>query len=510
MMDSKKSLAFKNIIYIVFSYGVTTIISFFSRSVFLSQLGAVNLGINSVFISYIAMLSIVDLGMDSVFAFSLYSPLRKNKFKKVKQNLNFFKKIYNVISLLILILGLISVFFLKIIIGANVTLTVQVYVVFILLVANTCLSYLLVYNKALIIADQRNYIVSNITTVIKIITTVFQILSLYMFKSFVIYTIILLLSTTINNVIMYYYAQRKYPHILNYKIVSKLEKSEKNNILKNIIGGFSNRLGTILVSSTDNIILANYVSIISVSMYANYVVIINMITTLLTTLSQGLTPMIGHVDPSNNSALKKIYKNANIIAFCLAILIVPTLLISLNIFIKIWLGSKYQLSFISECLIIINFGILIFRIPALVFIDAFGLQWIQKWKSLIEGLVNLTVGLFCVIYFKIGIEGVLLGTLFSNLFVVCWYEPFIVIRHRLHNISLSKFYFKFFGSWLLVLLISTTIYFIVSKVTLTNSIFDLIVKTSCSLVLSLLCCSYFLYKIEPDILNIVWSKIWNR
>ena len=49
-------------------------------------------------------------------------------------------------------------------------------------------------------------------------------------------------------------------------------------------------------------------------------------------------------------------------------------------------------------------------------------------NACIESAVNVGVALILLIVFKMGLNGVLLGTLCSNLLVVNWYEPFLVLR----------------------------------------------------------------------------------
>lgn len=481
---SKKNIFFKNTVYVAMAYFITTILSFVSRFYFLRELGAINLGINAVFTSYISVLSIVDLGMDAVFSFSLYTPLRNKDYLKLKQNLMLFKHMYTVIAIVILLIGLISLPFLKAIVGAQGAAQSDIYAVFIILILNTSFSYLMVYNKSLLIADQYSYVVSNISSVVKIITVILQIVILIFTKNFILYTLLLLLSTIVTNLILYKYVNVKYKHIVTQEYNQPLEKSEKKIIYKNILGGLSNKIGTILVSSSDNIILANLVSTISVSVYSNYVIIISAISTLIVTISQALTPSLGSIDPTKKAELAKAFTVAYKLAFYGLILVVPTLLVSLNPFIKLWLGHNFVLQGVTTTLIVINFILLIYRIPALMFIDALGLQWVQRWKSIVEGLVNIIVGIICVLVFKLGISGVLIGTLVSNLLVVSWYEPFVVVRKKISTIKLRNLFGKMFISLIVLCAICTIMYKITGSINLNNEYVTFVVNLLVSLGIS--------------------------
>ena len=106
-------------------------------------------------------------------------------------------------------------------------------------------------------------------------------------------------------------------------------------------------------------------------------------------------------------------------------------------------------------LIIINLVVQIFRNTSFVFIDSYGLYWIQRWKSIIEATINLTCSLILLIFFDMGINGVLLGTLISSLGYVLWVEVFYIFKYGL-KVSISV-YLKLFTKYcfLLVLVLVT-------------------------------------------------------
>ncbi|MEA1130643.1 hypothetical protein, partial [Klebsiella pneumoniae] len=63
--------------------------------------------------------------------------------------------------------------------------------------------------------------------------------------------------------------------------------------------------------------------------------------------------------------------------------------LSIQPFISWWVGSSYQLDNFIFTLIILNFVIGVFRNSAQVFIAAYGLAWIQRWKSVVESILNI-------------------------------------------------------------------------------------------------------------------------
>ena len=79
--------------------------TFLSRSIFVKILSAEYLGISGLFGNILSMLSLVDLGIGVSIAFYLYEPLAKNDEKKVCQLMNYFRKMYITIGIIVFVLG---------------------------------------------------------------------------------------------------------------------------------------------------------------------------------------------------------------------------------------------------------------------------------------------------------------------------------------------------------------------------------------------------------------------
>ena len=96
----------KNMIFSVISNGLTIIIGFIVQKVFLDMLGTEYLGINSLYSNIISMLAIADLGIGTAIIYNLYEPVAHNKKENIKSLMNFYKKTYRIISLIIFVIGL--------------------------------------------------------------------------------------------------------------------------------------------------------------------------------------------------------------------------------------------------------------------------------------------------------------------------------------------------------------------------------------------------------------------
>ena len=89
---------------------------FINRIIFVKVLGATYLGINGLFSNILSILSLADMGMSTAMMFSLYKPLAENNKTSIKKYMNYFKKIYNYIALIVAMVGIAIIPFLKFIV----------------------------------------------------------------------------------------------------------------------------------------------------------------------------------------------------------------------------------------------------------------------------------------------------------------------------------------------------------------------------------------------------------
>ena len=106
----------KNSVAGIITYFIQLIVTFVSRRVFVQYLSVEYLGVNSLYTNILSLLSLADLGFDTVLMYTLYKPIAQENHVFIQQLISYFKKIYRVIAVIIGALGLILVPFLKYII----------------------------------------------------------------------------------------------------------------------------------------------------------------------------------------------------------------------------------------------------------------------------------------------------------------------------------------------------------------------------------------------------------
>lgn len=470
MSRSEKSI--KNVMVALVSQGVGLLISFIARIVFIRTLGAEYLGLNGLFSNILTILSLAELGVGEAITFCLYKPLAQYDRSKCKMLMQFYKKIYIIIGIIILVLGIsitpILPFFIK-----KMPDIKNINIIYILFVINTASSYFISYKRNLIIADQNRYIATIYRYTFYFLLNVLQIIYLLLAKEYIGFLIMQILNTIVENIFVSKKADKMYPY-LNENEKIQLDEETKNEISKNTKAMMMHKLAGVVVSSTDNILLSKYISLTAVGVYSNYYMIINALTIIYNQIYNSILASVGNLCVNADKAKKNIvFKKLDFLTFWLYCFSSICLLCLINSFIEVWIGNKYLLSLDVVIIIVINFYINGMRKSILTFREATGLFYKDRWKGIIESIVNLIVSIILVKMY--GMFGIFLGTAISTITVCCWIEPFVLFKYGF-NLKLKDYFKDYFKYLLITLSLGTIMYYICSLIILPSKILNLIIK----------------------------------
>lgn len=419
---------------------LTVVLNFAVKTVFIKMLNDEYLGVNGLFTNIITMLSLADLGIGIAIPYSLYKPLAKKDEHKINVLMNFYKKVYTIIGIAVLLIGLSLTPFLGLIIKDIPKNVPHLSLIYILFVIHSASSYFFVYKKFLIDSDQKGYITSRIIFTFSTLLSIIQIILLVTTKNYILFLLSSIILVIIQNIYISSKANKLYPFIKN-KTDEKLEKEDMEGIKKNVSSLFIYKVGTVIMNGTDNIIISKFIGLIIVGFYSNYVLIINSITTVLNQIFNAITSSIGNlVVTTNKKRNKEVYDNLNFANFWLYALFGVCIIVLINPFINIWIGKKYVMGFSIVFLLVLNFYVLGMQSVTNSFRNAYGLFWIAKYRPIIMVIINIVISVVLVQF--IGIEGVLIGTLVSRLVTTAWLDPYIVHKYGF-EISPKSYYIDY-------------------------------------------------------------------
>lgn len=469
-MKTKNSI--KNSIAAMFANLVTILIGFIAQAMFINILGTEYLGINGLFSNIISMLGIVELGIGSAIIYNLYKPMEEKNIETIKSLMNFYKKAYNIIALIVLIIGIILIPFLHFFIE-KITVDINIQIVYILFIIDIVCSYLFSYKRSILYADQKNYIINIVHMAYLIILNISQLIVLYITKNYYIYLIVKVLMRIIENNIITFIVNKKYKYLKQGK-AKKLDSEIGKDILKKVKALFLHKIGYFLVLGTDNIIISKFLGIVTVGLYSNYFLVINAVQTLFGQAITAITPSVGHMlvegDKKKNY---EIFKKVRFINFWISTFTAISILIIIQPFIILWIGEKYLLSNIVLYLLVFNYFQKIMRSSYNTFKEAGGIYYEDRFVPLIESALNI---IFSIIFVKLlGLSGVILGTILSD-FVIWFYSFPKFIYKNLFRENYWKYTKETIGYILIFIIISIITYTISNIIVVDSNILKIIIN----------------------------------
>ena len=435
MSSGRVKNSIRNIIYRLISQVATILLRFISRSIFIYVLGVEYLGINGLFSEILQMLSLADLGFGTAMVFSMYKPLAEQDETKIAQLVQLYKKVYTIIAVVITGIGLALVPFLQYIVNLDSDIPyLKVY--YVLYLANTVASYLVVYKTCILNADQKNYLVSKYNTIFNFISVVMCSIFLIITHNFMIYLIVQVGITYANNFYQSHVAQKLYPFI--NKRVPQLPKDERRNIFENVKSVFIYKFATTMVSSTDNTLISILIGTAAVGYYSNYNMIISNITLILNIIFSSITASLGNLVVENNTEKNySVYKTMQFISFILSTTAIAGTYLLISDFISVWLGEEFLLDNLVRAAIVINMYFSIVLMPIWSYREATGMYNQTKYVMVVTALVNLVLSVALGEW--IGLAGILLATSAARLLTYFWYEPKLLFK-QFFNKKVSNYY----------------------------------------------------------------------
>lgn len=435
MSDSRLYNTKRNIVFSYVNAIISIVFSFVSRTIIVRILGEAYLGLSSLFVSIFQMLNMAELGFSSAIIYNMYKPIAEKDTAKVCALLNYYKKIYRMIAIVIFCVGILIAPFISLFIKGSYPSDINIYMLYFLFLSNTVSSYLLfAYKSALLNALQRLDLTKIAYTITCIIQYIMQIVSLVLFKSYYLFVIWLLFGTVCNNLITAFIAKKKYPQ---YECKGDISSKTKKDIISKVKGIFVCNISSVTYTTFDSIVLSSFVGLSSVAIYSNYLTIFNGVSSFFVMIRGAMQASIG-----NSVAIEskdKNYKDVFLWQFFFSFIAAwcVTCMISLyQPFMKMWMGEARLLPFLNVVLICAWLYITVVENSFFLYLGGNGFWWEMRWPYILSTITNIVLNI--VLGKFIGITGIIFATLFSTLIFGQIWQCSIVFRYYF-NTSMWKY-----------------------------------------------------------------------
>lgn len=417
-----------SIINMLFNIGgqfLTMLLSFINRMVFIRCLSAEYLGVNGLFTDVLSILNFAELGIGTAMVFSMYEPAARDDEQKLARLMNLYKWMYRAVAVSVLLFGLVLLPFLPYLIkgGEGIEHITLIYMIYVL---GSASSYLLSYKNSIYQAYQKGYICAGWSMACECIKTVSQITVLLLTRNFILYLAVQQAIQFLPNIMVSRMVDKEFPYLKECHELP--EREERNGILKNIGAMSMHKLSTIIVRNTDSLLMSSFIGLATVGLYSNYRLVINALNNLMGKFAVAFSGSIGNFAVMENSdRLYKIYKEMDFMFFVMSAYLTGGLMMLFNPFITLLFGGRYCFPMTTVMVIVAEFYITRMRQTNLLFREAMGLFWNDRYKAVTESIINLVASL--VLVRQYGVTGIIWGTIISTLCTCAWVEPYIFLKY---------------------------------------------------------------------------------
>ena len=207
---------------------------------------------------------------------------------------------------------------------------------------------------------------------------------------------------------------------------------------------FMHKVGTIVVNSIDSVIISSFIGVVLLGKYSNYAMIAGMMMNILALFFSPLTSVVGHLcAEGDRDRTKGYYDFFHSLNYVLGFVFFLGYYAVIDHAVSLLFGPDLRLSRAISFIITLNQFTQYMRKATLLFRDASGAFYYDRWKPIAEGACNLALSLIFVRVFPEDFKaaGVIAATVLTTLLICDIVDPYVLFTH-MFNKKPWKFYIR--------------------------------------------------------------------
>lgn len=462
MSDSRSQNTKRNIVSGLIYSGVSILFPFLIRTVIIYALGMEYVGLQSLFSSILQVLNLAELGFSSAVVYHMYRPIAEGDTDTVCALLAYYKKIYRNIGIIILAAGVAIMPWLPKLIEGSWPSDINIYVLYLLYLFNTGISYMLfAYKSSLLSAVQRKDLVDQVSIFISTAKYLVQILVLILSKNFYLFVVVSVVATVATNIATAYIANKRYPE---YQCRGRITEQQRKDVRKQVNGLMIGKVSDVSRNAFDSIVLSALFGLTTVAIYGNYYYIYSAVYSVMLVITRAMQASIGNsmVLESKEKNYRDIQKFQFIFSWiaawctvCLCCLYQP--------FMALWAGKDMLLPWGQMALFCVYFYAINMNNIRNQYFSASGIWWEARLTFVLEAVGNLVLNI--VLGITMGITGILLATIIT-IFVFNFVSRTNLLFKLYFSRSPKGFYLRHLQYALVTLAVTAITYFLCSRIPL--------------------------------------------
>lgn len=405
-------------------------------------------GLTSSISQFISYFTLLEAGLSGASIYALYKPLAERNVNAINGIVSATNKYYlfigRIFSVLIIGLAIIYPQFVK----TESIDSVQMGIYVIILSASGLLEFFTLGKyRALLMADQKSYVIS-IATCVYTTANLIVIYSLSILNvNIVLVRFVAIFSIILRIFILSNYVKKHYDY-LNFK------EKPNNDALKNRWNVFSLQLLISVQQGSPIIIATIFTNLKMVSIYSIYNMIMSGVNNLLSMITSGITASFGNIIANNEEKLLQKTVDEFEVIYYDVLLILYTITLTMfmpfiHLYTKNIVDVNYDVKYLAF-LFVLNGLLYNLQTPHGLLVSSAGLFKETRVQSTIQALLLVVFGSGLSYYF--GLYGILLGGIISNIYRTI--DLVIFISKNLTKRKMTKCFYRVVRTIVLFCIIS--------------------------------------------------------
>lgn len=446
-MKSKRGLY--NIIFGILGQAITIIVGLIIPRLFIVNLGSEANGLMSSISQIFIYIGLLEAGIGTVSIQALYKPIAQNDNEGINKILSATAKYYRKAGIYYLIcVGVLGIIYPLII--ENSFSKLDIFLVIVFTGLSGAINFLFQGKyKVFLMAEGKNYIITNITTILGVISSLIKVILILLGLNIVIIQFSYFVINLLQMIFFEVYIRKNYKWLdanvsPNYKAIS-----QKNS-------AFIHQISAMIFANTDIIIITIFCGLKVASVYSMYNLIITYVASILGNINSGIVFILGQTYHKNRELYLKLNDVYDTYYMAIAFAIYTITYILFLPFMKLYTKGVIDVNYIDNLLPLLFIFVQLLncgRMAANNSINVAGHFKKTQNRAIIEAIINIVVSLMCVNMF--GLYGVLIGTIAALLYrvndIILYSCKYILLR------SPIKTYIRWVVNLIIMLIIVSVI-----------------------------------------------------
>lgn len=422
----------------LFFYFLMLGLNLFSRKIFLEYLGDTLSGLTTTMQFTVGLLNMADIGISTAIIYALFKPIYDDDREEINRIVSLFCYLFRLIGAGVVTVGVAIMFFMPSFLDEQVP-PVTVMLSFLTFLATSSLSYFVNYKQYLLSAYQRGYIIVRIFNTVTISKIALQMaVLLWLGGGYASFLVLETAAAVVYSWLLERRVGREYPWLKPSFALGRSIRGEYKPVFRNLKQIVSHKFAAVVLTQTDSVVIAHFISLATVTLYYNYAMIISKLTTFVASCFSGAWAGVGNlVSEGDRDKIQHVFRQYATTTMYLAGVLCGCALLLADPFISIWLGERYLLDEATFVCMLAALYIALLRQPITVFLNGYGL-YKDVWSAWLEAGLNIVISVAGGIMY--GLIGVVAGTLVSTGIVVLFWKPVFLYREGFCRVGVLSFY----------------------------------------------------------------------